>query len=75
MAGGHAWWEACMAGGHAWQGGVRGRKNGNCSGWYASYWNAFLFIAIFLHEGGKSLGDSYIDKLWFSLISSCLKLT
>ena len=28
--------------GHAWQGCVRGRKNGNCSGQYASYWNAFL---------------------------------
>ena len=42
---------ACMAGGHAWQlgmwGGVRGmhgRRNGNCSGRYASYRNAFLFI-------------------------------
>ena len=28
-----------MAGG----GGVRGRREGHCSGRYASYWNAFLF--------------------------------
>ena len=30
---------ACVAGG----GGVRGRRDGHCSGRYASYWNAFLF--------------------------------
>ena len=24
-------------------GAVRGRKDGHCSGRYASYWNAFLF--------------------------------
>ena len=57
MAGGHAWqggmcgrgnvwwggaWEgACMAGGCAWQ------ENGDCSGQYASYWNAFLFVLFF----------------------------
>ena len=29
---------ACMAGG-----GMRGRRDGHCSGRYASYWNAFLF--------------------------------
>ena len=29
---------ACMAGG----GGVHGRRDGHCSGRYASYWNAFL---------------------------------
>ena len=51
MAGGHAWWGVCMAGGAcvvggcAWQGGdMHGRKNGNCSGRYASYWNAFLLL-------------------------------
>ena len=39
--------------GHAWQGrgvygkgGVRGRKDGHCSGRYASYWNAFLFYSV-----------------------------
>ena len=39
-AGGHAWHGACMAVG---RGGVRGWKDGHCSGRYASYWNAFLF--------------------------------
>ena len=24
-------------------GGVNGRRDGHCSRWYASYWNAFLF--------------------------------
>ena len=53
VGGAHAWWEgACMAGGqHGWQGevcmvgggGMRGRRDGHCSGRYASYWNAFLF--------------------------------
>ena len=38
---------ACMADGHAWQGvcmagGMHGRRDSHCSGWYASYWNAFL---------------------------------
>ena len=28
-------------GGRLWQG-VRGRRDGHCSGRYASYWNAFL---------------------------------
>ena len=37
MAGG-----TCMAGGCAWQGAMCGRRNGHCSGRYASYWNAFL---------------------------------
>ena len=30
--------------GRAWQGGVHGIRDGHCSGRYASYWNAFLFI-------------------------------
>ena len=37
---------AYMARGHAWKGvagGMRGRRDGHCSGWYPSYWNAFLF--------------------------------
>ena len=56
--GGHAWWwGACVAagvhgrgmhggGGHVWQegGGMHGRRHGHCSGRYASYWNAFLYI-------------------------------
>ena len=32
----------CVHGG----GGMRDRRNGHCSGWYASYWNAFLFLII-----------------------------
>ena len=34
----HGWWGVCMP-----RGAVRGRRDGNCSRWYASYWNAFLF--------------------------------
>ena len=49
--GGHAWQGVCVAGGHAWQGGMcgreglRGRRDRHCSGRYASYRNAFLFMA------------------------------
>ena len=39
---------ACVAGG----GGIHGRKNGNCSGQYTSYWNTFLFMQI----SGEKLG-------------------
>ena len=45
---GHAWWGACVAGGCVMGacvvggGGVRGRREGHCSGRYASYWNVFL---------------------------------
>ena len=53
---GHAWQGGhVLQGGvhgrvHAWQGGVcmvggmHGRRDDHCSGRYASYWNAFLFI-------------------------------
>ena len=41
---------ACMAGGCAWQGGMCGRRNGHCSGQYASYWNAFLFYIFWLFQ-------------------------
>ena len=50
MVGGILGREACvvegcayMTEGHACQVGVHGRRDGHCSGWYASYWNAFLF--------------------------------
>ena len=40
-----------LGGGCAWQrgmcgrgGGLHGRRDGHCSGQYASYWNAFLFL-------------------------------
>ena len=32
------------------RGDVHGRKNGNCSGQYASYWNAF-FVFCCAHPG------------------------
>ena len=38
---GHVWQRGC-----AWQkgeGGMRGRRDGHCSGRYASHWNSFLF--------------------------------
>ena len=35
----------CMAGGGMC---VRNRRDDHCSGWYASYWNAFLFSLIFV---------------------------
>ena len=42
---------ACVAGGHPWhgggEGGLRGRRDGHCSGRYTSYWNAFLLGNIF----------------------------
>ena len=38
MAGGVHGRGACMAGG------VHSRRDGHCSRWYASYWNAFLFL-------------------------------
>ena len=55
--GGHVWWGSCMVVVYAWQGsamqqgvpgrGVCGRRNSHCSGWYASYWNAFLLRNMF----------------------------
>ena len=51
----HCKGRACMVGGHTWQerdmhgrgmymaGGMHGRRDGHCSGRYASYRNAFLF--------------------------------
>ena len=47
--GGRAWQGACVAEGACMARGVRGkgavhgRRDGHCSGQYASYWNAFLF--------------------------------
>ena len=32
-------WQGGMCG----RGGLHGRRDGHCSGWYASYWNASLF--------------------------------
>ena len=38
---GGVWQGVCM------EGGMHGRRDGHCSGQYASYWNAFLFIFVF----------------------------
>ena len=38
VVGRHACQGVCMAGGS-----MCGRRNGHCSGQYASYWNAFFF--------------------------------
>ena len=42
VAGKHVWQGCAWQGGHAWQGSVRYRREGHCSGRYASYWNAVL---------------------------------
>ena len=37
--------------------GLHGRRDGHCSGWYASYWNAFLFPIEFFasfHKNDRS---------------------
>ena len=41
VAGGCAWWGGMGGGGCVWQGGMHGIPS--MSGWYTSYWNAFLF--------------------------------
>ena len=63
-SGGHAWWGGVWRGGHVWQmrcmrggGGMCGRRNGHCSGWYASYWNAFLFEILFNIISGRKFGN------------------
>ena len=43
----------CMTGGVHGVGGMCGRRDGHCSGLYASYWNAFLF-KIFFHRTHNS---------------------
>ena len=51
VAGRRVWRGRC-----AWQrGGVRGRRDGHCSGRHASYWNAFLFL-----PPATKLGQGYI---------------
>ena len=51
--GGGVWWRggACMAKGvYMVKGGMHSRRDGHCSGRYASYWNAFLLIYCFWTE-------------------------
>ena len=45
---GHEWQGLCMAGGMHGGEGRHGRRDGHCSGRYASYWNAFLFNLVFV---------------------------
>ena len=45
------WKRVCVAGGH-W--GVHCRRDGQCSGRYATYWNAFLSLCyVFLQYNCK----------------------
>ena len=45
VAGGmHGRWGACIAGEACMAGGMCGRRDDHCSGWYASYWNAFMLL-------------------------------
>ena len=51
---GCVWQGVCVTGGVCGRGGgMRGRRDGHCSGRYASYWNAFL-----LHLGGHLQSSS-----------------
>ena len=57
--GGHTWQGDMHGGGHTWRRGMHGRGQGtgghewqaddHCSGRYASYWNAFLYVQNFEH--------------------------
>ena len=64
--------QACVknsvhSGGLHGRGSVRGRKDGHCSGWFASYWNAFSFakyvhaIVGILRSEEFHFGDSFGD--------------
>ena len=45
----------CVAGGHVWLGGgMHGRRDDHCSGWYASYWNAFLLYMFVIYIQSSS---------------------
>ena len=44
VAKGPAWPWGCACLGGVLPGGMHGRRDSHCSGWYASYWNAFLFL-------------------------------
>ena len=82
MVGGQAWQVgvhgrgvhgggACVArgvrgGGHAWRGGMRGRRDGHCSGQYASYLNVFLCLKLILTGAPESCKKS-LSQLIFAL--------
>ena len=59
------WQGVCVEGGRGGggmhgKGGVRDAKNSNCSGRYASYWNAFLF--------GVEVFASHLLALWILMV-------
>ena len=58
---GDAWQRrVCGAGVHGGGGGMCGRRNGYCSGQYASYWNAFLLsLKIWYYMSFKEVADRY----------------
>ena len=42
-------------------GGMRGRRDGHCSGRYASYWNAFLLgVNYWLNKPSKSESENFL---------------
>ena len=57
MLGGACGGGACMVGscmtGAYLVGGIHSRENGNCSRQYTSFWNAFLFYAVFSKNYAK----------------------
>ena len=65
---------ACVAGG------MCGRRDGHCSGWYASCWNALLFLCFFApfkapftpsESGSKSERDQRISTKDFKNVCFC----
>ena len=75
---GHVWQGASMTGDHAWQGGMygkgmrggeggmRGRRDGQCSRRYASYWNAFMFRYLIILWYAEDLIEIVVCCLIFS---------
>ena len=70
---GHVWQGVCMAGGMHGRGVcMRGRRDGHCSGRYASYWNAFLFNVFPLYKCDcDTTGQWVLYSLCFSGIPFC----
>ena len=44
--------------------GLHGRRDGHCSGWYASYWNAFLFPIEFFAVFTKMIDVTFLPMLY-----------
>ena len=79
---GYVWWGgvhgggACMTSGCMAGGGMRGRKNGNCSGQYGSYWNAFVLSDFSGQESTKTqlvlIADSAVQSSTRTLFTMLL---